>query len=211
MPSSETSPEHVREEFERKTRALIGGQIKRVMYYDIHNYGPEARVWDLGDWHHAVMGVELETDRGPWSVLWTNTFDSYGVEVFSSSMSEVLSPGPEGPEGWSATDHAQWSPRLNSPIRGIWFAWDTRIYTPMKEVWNKSLKKYERFNEASYSRTSPVAMRLDFEGGPVWIVAATVEPGKAETAFVGGDELMVVFSWVLMQRIGFTDDLFRPV
>lgn len=209
MPTSESDIEHAREDFERKARGLVGRQIEQVMYYDIHNYGPEARAWDFGDWHHAVMGVEMETDRGPVSVLWTNTFDTYGVEVFDSPMSKHHSVRPEGPEGWSATNHVRWKPRLGSPIRGVSFAWDTKTYTPQKEVWNRELKRYEYFDEPSYTLTSPVAIRLDFEAGAVWIVAATVDPGGVETAFVGGDELMVVFSWDLMQRIGFTDDLFQ--
>jgi hypothetical protein len=203
--------EPARKDFERKTSALLGRRIEQVIYYDFPSELPKPRDWDFGDWHHAVMGVEMETDSGPLSVLWTNTFDSYGVEVFDSAISEHLSIGPGGPEGRSATNHVRWKPHLALPILGVALAWSTRTYTPQKQVWNRELKKYEYFGEPSYTRTLPVAIRLDFEADPVWIVAATVDPGDIETAFVGGDELMVVFSWELMQQIGFTDELFQPL
>jgi hypothetical protein len=37
--------------------------------------------WDYGDWHQAVMGVQLTTDQGPATVTWTDTFYPYGVEI----------------------------------------------------------------------------------------------------------------------------------
>ncbi|WP_329004018.1 hypothetical protein OHA18_11565 [Kribbella sp. NBC_00709] len=48
--------------FDRKVHALVGLRIHAVDYWDIHNYGPEPARWDYGDWHHAVMGVQLSTD-----------------------------------------------------------------------------------------------------------------------------------------------------
>jgi len=57
----------------------------------------ELNTWDYGDWHHAVMGVDLLTDRGPSCVLWTSTFHPYGVEVFPTpgrSTSWTANPGP---------------------------------------------------------------------------------------------------------------------
>ena len=49
----------------KQTSALAGRRIRGVTYWDVYNYSDEPRSWDFGDWHHAVMGVELLTDQGP--------------------------------------------------------------------------------------------------------------------------------------------------
>lgn len=100
-----------RQEVEGRTAELVGRRIAAVEYWDIHNYGDEPRTWDYGDWHHAVMGVELVTDAGPRSVLWTDTFYPYGVEVFADPIGMHLRLGPEGPQGWPAGDHPLWQAR----------------------------------------------------------------------------------------------------
>lgn len=71
-PDSEISPERIG--YEPKSAALVGQRVLGVRYWDVRNFGAELRDWDYGDWHHAVMGVDLLTDRGPMCVLWTNTF-----------------------------------------------------------------------------------------------------------------------------------------
>jgi hypothetical protein len=68
--------------FEGELRHLRDRRLTMVDYWDIHNFGPEPASWDFGDWHHAVMGVQLGTDLGPVTVNWTSTFHPYGVEVF---------------------------------------------------------------------------------------------------------------------------------
>ena len=67
--------------FEGKVRTLERLRIQAVDYWDIHIFGPEPARWDYGDWHHAVMGVQLVTDAGPVTVTWTSAFYPYGVEV----------------------------------------------------------------------------------------------------------------------------------
>ena len=54
--------------------------------------------WDFDDWHHAAMGVELGTDRGPGTVTWTDTSYAYGVEVFDELIGYRPASGDEGPE-----------------------------------------------------------------------------------------------------------------
>jgi hypothetical protein len=58
------------------------------------------------------MGVELATDAGPSSFLWTSTFFSYEIEVFHEPISRHLTQGEQGPEGWAAEDHPLWRDRL---------------------------------------------------------------------------------------------------
>lgn len=210
-PSSSSESDKARAGFERKLCSLIGCRINKVSYFDVYNCSDEPRVWDFGGWHQAVMGLELATDRGPVSVLWANTFDAYGVEPFESPMTEQLLFGPEGPEGWTVTDHPVWQERVDSPVQGVSVAWESRTYTPLKEVWNREAKKYEHFPEASYSREAPVALRLDWETGPLWIVAALVQDATVDRAFLGGDELIVVLSADVMDRLGLSEAQFERV
>ena len=61
--------------------SLQGSPCDRRGCWDVHNYSDLERTWDYGDWHHAAMGVDVITDHGPTSVMWTDTFHSYGVEL----------------------------------------------------------------------------------------------------------------------------------
>lgn len=95
--------------YEAKSAALEGRRVQQVRYWDIHNYSTEPREWDHGDVHHAVMGVELLTDRGPLCVLWAGTFFCYGVEIFhtpirwpGSSFRAGTVPDPGPPEAQAA-------------------------------------------------------------------------------------------------------------
>jgi hypothetical protein len=78
-----------RADYEASARRLIGHHITAVRYWDIHNFSAVERAWDHGDWHHAVMGVELDTESGPCCVLWTNTFFPYGAEVFLEPITDT--------------------------------------------------------------------------------------------------------------------------
>ena len=49
----------------------------------------------------------------------------------------------------------------------------------------------------------PVALRLDFGAGPVWMAAAMPDWPDVEKVFVPGNEVMVVFSPERMRKIGF--------
>src|SRR5258707_11922129 len=65
---------HDRAAYDSRAADLIGLRVLEVMDWDVHNFADEPRRWDYGDWHHAVMGVDLLTERGPSCVLWTDTF-----------------------------------------------------------------------------------------------------------------------------------------
>ena len=51
----------------------------------------------------------------------------------------------------------------------------------------------------------PTVLRLDFDAGPVWFVAAIPQWPEMETVFLPGDEIMIVFSSVKMADLGFRD------
>lgn len=85
--------------FEGKLRDLHDRRLTMVDYWDVHNFGPEPASWDHGDWHHAVMGVQLGTDVGPVTVTWTSTFIPTASRS-STSRSNITScwanPAPSG-------------------------------------------------------------------------------------------------------------------
>ncbi|GAA0459036.1 hypothetical protein Aca07nite_59380 [Actinoplanes capillaceus] len=68
---SENRPVDQRADFEAKLTDLRGRCLTAVDYWGVHNFSPEPAEWDYGDWHHAVMGAQLNTDRGPVTVTRT--------------------------------------------------------------------------------------------------------------------------------------------
>jgi hypothetical protein len=63
----------------------------------------------------------------------------------------------------------------------------------------------------AYTVDVPVALRIDFAAGPVWMVADIPEYPAMDKVFVPGDEIMVVFTGERMRQIGFPDSEFLTV
>src|SRR5690606_2176340 len=135
-------------------------------------------------WHHAVMGVDLKTDAGPRSVLWTNTFYPYGVEVDTAPMRDHLVAGEYGPQTWSVTDHPEWQARLGEPVTTAVTDWATIHLGP-------SVDREGRVVEPARSVDVPVALRVDVPAGPVWFIAA--QPEGDGTLSTLGDEIVIAF------------------
>ena len=57
----------------------------------------------------------------------------------------------------------------------------------------------------------PVALRIDFAAGPVWMVAGIPQAPEMREVFVSGDGIMVVFTVERMRQIGFPDSEFLTV
>jgi hypothetical protein len=186
-----------------KEAALIGRRVLEVVYWDVHSdaYGP--RTWDYGDWHHAVMGVDLLTDGGPSSVLWTDTFFSYGVEVFPTRESEQIGAGDDGPASWNVSGSDRWRDRLHSQVQNVQTFWERFTIGPAY-VGNAQVAD-------PYEVDVPVALRLDFAAGPVWMVAGIPQWPEMHEVFVPGDEIMVVFTADRMRQIGFPDSEFLRI
>jgi hypothetical protein len=194
----------LRRRFEAKGQGLVGRRLTGVGYWDIHNFSDEPRVWDYGDWHHAVMGVDLTTDTGPACMLWTNTLHPYGLEVFDSPITEHLSQHPEGPEGWPVTVHPAWQARVAGPIQAVSFFWEHLTMGPATNGAGDVVAPAREIDV-------PVSLRLDFSAGPVWMVAGIPQFSTPPRYFVPGDEVMVVFSAKRMREVGFPDGSFtRP-
>jgi hypothetical protein len=174
-----------------------------VDYWDVHTFGPEPAQWDYGDWHHAVMGVELGTDLGPVTVTWTDTFHPYGVEVLDEPIEYRLATGGEGPErvGPDGTGLRAWTPCLGSPVRNAECWWERLRIGPGKRTDGSVAGP-------AYSIDVPVAVRLDFPATAVWFVAGTPQLSDPPTAFIPADEIMVVFSRDKMRELGFDDAAF---
>ena len=192
-----------RERFEAKLCDLSGRQISAVDYWDIHSAGLRPSRWDYGDWHHAVMGVELTTDLGPVTVTSTNTFHPYGVDVFHDPIEDHLVLGEAGPQrvGPDTDRTGPWTPRLGSPIRGTRSHWERLEIGP-------SWRADGSIVGPGYMVDLPTALRIDLDSGPVWFVAAIPQPPEMADVFIPGDEIMVVFSHKKMRNIGFHDPTF---
>jgi hypothetical protein len=178
------SPEQIG--YEPRSAALVGRRVLEVRYWDARNFTAEPQTWGYGDWHHAVLGVELLTDHGPSCVLWTSTFCSYGVE--------------SGPEARDADGSGRWHGRLNSPVAGVQTFWGHITIGP-------SYVHGVRVGDP-YEVDVPVALRIDFSAGPVWMVVGMPQAPDVRKVFVGGDEIMVVFTAERMRQIGFPDSAF---
>ncbi|MBQ0907077.1 hypothetical protein, partial [Micromonospora sp. U21] len=165
-------------------RDLLGRRLTSVDYWDVYNFGPETASWDHGDWHHAVMGVQLGTDLGPVTVTWTNTFYPYGIEVFHEPIGHHLILGESGPErvGPDVNGQSPWAPLLGSRVRGTAFRWEQFQIGPSRRT-DGSIAA------PAHSVDVPVALRLDFAAGPIWFVAAIPQLPDPRRVFILGDEI----------------------
>jgi hypothetical protein len=185
---------------EMKAAALVGRRMLQVGYWDIHNCAADSATWDYGDWHRAVMGVDLLTDAGPSCVLWTDTFYPYGVEVFPTPVSDHIAHPGDGSKSHDASRSDRWQVRLGSPVRDVQTFWERlRIGPP----YVGSLPIADAIEV-----DVPVSLRLDFSAGPVWMIAGIPQAPQMQEVFVPGDEIMVVFTADRMRQIGFPDSEF---
>ena len=194
---------HKRIQYDSRAAALADRRVLGIRYWDIHNFTDEPRTWDYYDWHHAVMGVELLTDRGPSCVLWTSAFHPYGVEVFHTPMSEHIAGGDSGPESWGASGSDRWRGRLDLPVTNVQTFWERFAVGPAQSGNVRVSDPYEV--------DVPVALRIDFAAGPVWMVAGIPQAPRMREVFVPGDEIMIVFTVERMRQIGFPDSEFLTV
>lgn len=200
-PDSQVSRERV--QYDSQAAALVGRRVLEARYWDVHNFADEAGAWDYGDWRHAVMGVELRTDRGPSCVLWTSTFFPYGVEVLHTPVSEHIVTDEEGLESRDVSESGRWRGRLNSPVANVQTFWERFSIGPGYVRGVRAAEPYEV--------DVPVAVRIDFAAGPVWMVAGVPQAPRMREVFVPGDEIMVVFTAERMRQIGFPDSEFLTV
>lgn len=172
-----------RDAFERAVDELVGRRLVDVAYWDVAALGSEPRVWDHGDWHHAVLGVELVTDAGTRAITWDRTFGCYGVEVLDRLPLTVSPPGAEGgPETWPVSTHPRWWGRVGATVTSAVTVWGPPAGEPgVGDV--------------------PLAIRAEVGGGPVWFVAAT--SGVAgDGVDLGADEVVLLFTDESAHRLG---------
>jgi len=189
-------------------RGLVGRRVTGVDYWDVHNYGTEPAEWDFGDWHHAVMGVVLGTDRGPVSVIWAQFTHEYGVEARFEPMEHLLQTGEEGCERVGPHGTSPWDALIGQPILDARVLW---VATGPSRVLDADGVAHER----RPAEDAPLALRLEFPGGPVWFAAA-LRGGDRSGPVGPGDEIVVVFREELIRAMGFDpetgtrDDAGRP-
>jgi hypothetical protein len=180
--------------FEQRVDSLRGRRVLTVDYWDLRSAEPDPE-WDYGDWHHAVMGVQLTTDTGPVSVIWTATFEPYGVEIFPESIDHHLHTDGTYRVGPGAD--SLWNAFVGQPIRHAKLSWDTFTIGP-------AMNQHGDVIGPAYDVDVPTALRLDFDAGPVWFVAAQPQPRKPHHHFfIPGDEIVVVFAASKMREAGY--------
>ena len=184
-----------RDGFERQVQVLVGLTLDSVDYWDLHNFGDEPVRWDYGTWHHAVMGAQLNTSQGPFSVVWTSRFFPYGVEVFRSPITSLLAMGEYGPERVGPDGKTQWAGYFGRPITGASTNWSILELGP-------SVTSDGRVVEPSRVVELPTAIRLDLPTGSVWFVAALPNYPDMTEFSVPGDEILVVFDAGAVRSIG---------
>ncbi len=139
-----------------------------------------AEEWDFGDWHEPTMGVELITSAGRrYSAIWNDTFNDFGIEIFPKPMDEFLGGTVVAVP---VSDHHRWTGLIGKKIIAADICWrhypDTAIPTPL-------------------------AIRLGFRKGVVWIAAGISHNQGSSTNFqLGSDDVMVVFTQEMSSQIG---------
>ncbi|MFI7659735.1 hypothetical protein ACIBTW_12705 [Micromonospora parva] len=193
-----TEQADARAAFERRVDALRGLRVLAVDYWDLRTSGPEPD-WDHGDWHRAVLGVQLTTAAGPVTVTWDATFQPYGVEVFSEPVARHLDPDESQRVGPGAG--SRWDAFLGQSIRAATGRWDTLTFGPAT-TWDGQVVAPKRDVHL------PTALRLDFEAGPVWFVAGMPRSPEGDEILIPGDEIIVVFTAAMMRAMGYVDPTF---
>ena len=196
----ERTPTLSRAEYESGLAGLVGRRVLEVRYWDIRYFNGEPRIWDYGDWQQAVMGVELLTDFGPCCVLWTSTFFCYGIEVLDTPMADHLDTSANMFESWGAGGSNRWRDRLRTPVTGVQAHWERISVGP---AYRGDVQVAD-----AYQVDVPVALRIDFAAGPVWMIAALPPDSDGEQVFIGGDEVLVVFTAERLRQFGFPDTSF---
>ncbi|MEW2430147.1 hypothetical protein AB0877_19250 [Micromonospora sp. NPDC047644] len=188
----------VRAAFERRIDALRGRRVLAVDYWDLHTSGPDPD-WDYGDWHRAVLGVELATVAGPVTITWDATFHPYGVDVFLEPIARHLDED-ESQRAGPAAD-SRWDAFLGQPIRAATIRWDTLTFGPATR-WDGEVVAPPR------DVRLPTALRLDFDAGPVWFVAGMPRFPQVDDVLIPGDEILIVFTAAKMRAMGYADPTF---
>ncbi|WIM97292.1 hypothetical protein ACTOB_000799 [Actinoplanes oblitus] len=188
----------VRADFDRRVGSLRGRRVLSVGYWDLNGMGPDAE-WDFGDWHHAVMGVQLTTGAGPVTVTWTATFYPYGVEVFLQPIDRHVDQN--GTQRVGPSTDSRWTAVLGQPVRDARVSWERFTIGP-------AMRSNGQVVGRSHDVDVPTALRLDFDGGPVWFVAGIPQFPNPESVFIPGDEIVVVFTASKMRQMGYTDSKF---
>lgn len=167
---------------------LIGQSIVCVRYTGLKYETPDID-WDFGEWHYPEVGIEIETTRGSvYYATWGSEVVHFELTLARGALGDVWLPSQRGDgRTWDVSNHPSWLPIVSTPIQTI----DLISAQP-----------------DDTGAAAPVAARIATTAGELWIVAGgpkhpPVEgPLSTETAWVGFDELMVVFARPAASRLG---------
>jgi hypothetical protein len=122
------------------------------------------------------------------------------VEVFLEPIDRHVVVGDAGAQRNGPDAGSIWTTFLGDRIQGATISWDTFTIGP-------SMKANGEIVGLPYTVEIPTALRLDFQAGPVWFVAAIPQLPR-DDVFIPGDEIIVVFAGTKMRQMGYADPAF---
>lgn len=170
---------------------LVGQSIVGVRYTGLRYETPDIE-WDFGEWHYPEVGIELETSTGSlYYATWGSQVVHFELTLASGSLSDVWLPSQRGEaRTWDVSNHPLWVPMLSTPIQVVELISGRPDGTDV---------------------AAPIAARIEMTAGELWIVAGGPKHPRVEgllstkTAWVGFDELMVVFERSAASRLGLVE------
>ncbi|WP_221090828.1 hypothetical protein [Deinococcus aquaedulcis] len=148
-----------RESFDQDVQGLVGLQLKRVRYYELHGDWPS---WHADpDFDSLKQGLDFIGDDASFFITWDASFWSYGLCVRSGALVDFLSGGQFGDV--SAT--SRWSGLCGQRVRAARFIWEPIPLAEDRAVYPQHLVlTFEAGNQVYVSAATPQGTRAPFFG-----------------------------------------------
>jgi hypothetical protein len=169
--------------------SLSGKRITRVEYFGFSEDVRQPADWDFGEWHEPIMGLQIAEVGGPvYSVVWGHAFGNFNIELVPAPISTQLRDvgEPDGPKIWNVTDHPRWASLIADPLLQARLVW-------LRDATDQPGR-------------APIAICLWFPKGRVWIAAAERDASPPSKHWIGANEVMVIFSAGLADKLGLLRD-----
>jgi hypothetical protein len=171
--------------------SLTSQVVSSVRYVGLDYPDHDADVaWDFGAWHWPEVAVEIRTasDR-VYSAVWDSP-PQFTLAFVEQPIIDLWLPARDvdGGRSWDVSAHPRWSPFIGRQVTRCDLAF-AHLEGGPEEV--------------------PVAVRLQAASGTAWVAA--IAPGDVDpvtgafdpgAAFVGADEVIVIFDDGLAREVG---------
>jgi hypothetical protein len=172
-----------REDYEKEVLALVGKQLKDVVYYELR-YELDTPLYScypqVG--HILDFGCDLRTTDGDvFGLIWDGEFFQYGVGITRCSLSHQLAD----PRIWDATREAEWTPLIGQTITGVKVYW--------------SWVQYEGELERHYY---PQDVELKFGNGFLVYISSSQYSDEKDALWGASDDIAIIFGSESAERYG---------